>query len=111
IANSDSMKEDTNADSIDYPDELEDGEEDNDEDLEEDPSKEHEPEDDDDDDDTDDEDKESTKDGEEGEHPALAYSSVVPVVDHIPSAGHTEAFEMDESAPTPRSPQDRVPFS
>ncbi|GJU17101.1 hypothetical protein Tco_1145067 [Tanacetum coccineum] len=53
---SDSMEEDTDADSIDYPDEPEDGEEDDDEDPEEDPSEEHEPEDDDDDDDTDDED-------------------------------------------------------
>ncbi|GKG54713.1 hypothetical protein Tco_0560368, partial [Tanacetum coccineum] len=58
IADSDLMKEDTNADSIDYPDESEDGEEDNDEDPKEDPSEEHEPEDYDDDDDTDDKDKE-----------------------------------------------------
>ncbi|GJR71052.1 hypothetical protein Tco_0083417 [Tanacetum coccineum] len=42
---------------------------------------------------------------------APADSSVVPVVDHVPSAGDTEAFETDESAPTPRSPQTRVPFS
>ncbi|GJU37620.1 hypothetical protein Tco_1185974 [Tanacetum coccineum] len=97
----------TNADSIDYPDKPEDG----DEDLEEDPSKEHELEDDDDDDDTNDEDEDPTKDEEEGEHPALAYSSVVPIVDPIPSARDTKAFEMDESAPTSRSPQDRVPFS
>ncbi|GKG51691.1 hypothetical protein Tco_0544329, partial [Tanacetum coccineum] len=57
IANSDSMKEDTDEDSIDYPDEPEDGEEDDDdlsekhepedddEDPEEDPNEEHEPED------------------------------------------------------------------
>ncbi|GJT47983.1 hypothetical protein Tco_0974140 [Tanacetum coccineum] len=72
IADSDSMEEDTNADSIDYPDEPEDGEEDDDEDSEEDPeedpSEEREPEDDDDDDDTNDEDKEPTKDEEEEEH-------------------------------------------
>ncbi|GJV43330.1 hypothetical protein Tco_1427866 [Tanacetum coccineum] len=72
IANSDSMEEDTNADSIDYPDKPEDSEEDDDEDPEddpeEDPSEEHEPEDDDDDDDTDDEDEEPTKDEEEEEH-------------------------------------------
>ncbi|GJW43732.1 hypothetical protein Tco_0072531 [Tanacetum coccineum] len=108
IADSDSMEEDTDADSIDYPDEPEDGEEDDDEDPEEDPeedpSEEHEPEDDDDDDDTDD-------DEEEEEHLAPADSSVVPVVDPVPSAGDTEAFETDESAPTPRSPQTRVPFS
>ncbi|GKA84486.1 hypothetical protein Tco_0806081 [Tanacetum coccineum] len=111
IADSDSMEEDTDEDSIDYPDEPEDGEEDDDEDPEEDPSEEHKPEDDDDDDDTDDEDEEPTKDEEEEEHPALADSSVVPVVDPVPSAGDTEAFETDESAPTPRSPQTRVLFS
>ncbi|GJX54117.1 hypothetical protein Tco_0282486 [Tanacetum coccineum] len=49
--------------------------------------KEHEPEDDDDDDDTDDEDEEPTEDDEEEEHPTLTYSSVVPVVDPIPSVG------------------------
>ncbi|GJV46256.1 hypothetical protein Tco_1430792 [Tanacetum coccineum] len=111
IADSDSIEEDTDEDSIDYPDEPEDGEEDDDEDPEEDPSEEHEPEDDDDDDDTDDEDEEPTEDEEEEEHPAPADSSVVPVVDPVPSAGDTEAFETDESAPTPRSPQTRVPFS
>ncbi|GKF88859.1 hypothetical protein Tco_0262822, partial [Tanacetum coccineum] len=92
------MEEDTDADSIDYPDEPEDGEEDDDD---EDPSEEHEPEDDDDDDDTDDEE----------EHLAPADSSVVPVFDNVPLAGDTEAFETDESAPTPRSPQTKVPFS
>ncbi|GKA07887.1 hypothetical protein Tco_0687111 [Tanacetum coccineum] len=49
IADSDSMEDDTDADSIDYPDEPEDGEEDDDEDPEEDPSEEHDPEDDDED--------------------------------------------------------------
>ncbi|GKE44550.1 hypothetical protein Tco_1471834, partial [Tanacetum coccineum] len=86
IADSDSMEEDTDADSIDYPDEP-------------------------DDDDEDEEDEEPTEDEEEEEHLALADSFVVPVVDHVPSAGDTEAFETDESAPTPRSPQTRVPFS
>ncbi|GJZ29219.1 hypothetical protein Tco_0573866 [Tanacetum coccineum] len=38
----------------------------------------------------------------------MAYPSAVPVVDHVPSAGDTEAFETDESAPTPRSPQTRA---
>ncbi|GKC33103.1 hypothetical protein Tco_1040397 [Tanacetum coccineum] len=60
---------------------------------------------------SDDEDEEPTEDEEEEEHLALAYPSAVPVVDHVPSAGDTEAFETDESAPTPRSPQTRVPFS
>ncbi|GKG12050.1 hypothetical protein Tco_0346287 [Tanacetum coccineum] len=44
LADSDSMEDDTDADSIDYPDEPEDGEDD-DEDPEEDPSEEHESED------------------------------------------------------------------
>nr|GEV79842.1 putative reverse transcriptase domain-containing protein [Tanacetum cinerariifolium] len=49
IVDLDSMKEDTDEDSIDYTDEPEDGEKDDDEDPEEDPSEEHEPEDDDED--------------------------------------------------------------
>ncbi|GKD19164.1 hypothetical protein Tco_1208322 [Tanacetum coccineum] len=68
-----------------------------------------------DDDDTDDEDEEPFEedddDKEEEEHLALADSSVVPVVDHVPSAGDTKEFEMDESAPTPISPQTKVPFA
>ncbi|GKE35474.1 hypothetical protein Tco_1454796 [Tanacetum coccineum] len=88
------------------------------EDLEEDSEEEHadypadggdgdnEPFDDDDDDDTDNEDEEPFDDEgeEEEEHLALADSSAIPVVDPVPSAGDTEAFETDESAPTPRSP-------
>ncbi|GKF25350.1 hypothetical protein Tco_0081244 [Tanacetum coccineum] len=69
----------------------------------------------DDDDDINDEDKEPFEDEdddeEEEEHLALADSSVVPVVDLVPSAGDTEVFETDESAPTPRSPQTKVPFA
>ncbi|GJR00855.1 putative reverse transcriptase domain-containing protein [Tanacetum coccineum] len=109
IADSDSMEEDTNADSIDYPDEPEDGGEDDDKDPEEDPSEGNKPEDDDDDDDdTDDEDEEPTKDEEEGEHLAPTDSSAVPVVDPVLLAGDTEVFDTDESAPTPRSPQTRA---
>ncbi|GJV09555.1 hypothetical protein Tco_1347211 [Tanacetum coccineum] len=115
IADLDSMEEDTDEDSIDYPDEPDDGEEDDDEDPEEDPeedpSEEHEPEDDDDDDDTDDEDEEPTEDEDEEEHIAPVDSSAIPIVDLVPSAGDTKAFETDESAPTPGSPQTRVPFS
>ncbi|GJW91277.1 putative reverse transcriptase domain-containing protein [Tanacetum coccineum] len=74
-----------------------------------------EPSDDDDDDDTDDEDEEPFEDEgddeEEEEHLAPADSSAIPVVDPVPSAGDTEAFETDESAPIPRSSQIRVPFS
>nr|GEV30673.1 reverse transcriptase domain-containing protein [Tanacetum cinerariifolium] len=71
--------------------------------------------DDDDDDDADDEDEEAFEDeddaeGEE-EHLALSDSSTVPVVDLVPSAGDTEVFETDESAPTPKSPQIIVPPS
>ncbi|GJR19454.1 hypothetical protein Tco_0967981 [Tanacetum coccineum] len=70
---------------------------------------------DDDDDDTDDEDEEPFEDvdddEEEEEHLALADSSVIPVVDRVPSAEDTEPFETDESAPTPRSPQTKVPFA
>ncbi|GJT05580.1 hypothetical protein Tco_0840042 [Tanacetum coccineum] len=71
--------------------------------------------DDDDDDDTDDEDEEPFEDEdddeEEEEHLAPADSSAIPIVDPVPSAGDTEAFETDESAPTPRSPQTKVPFA
>ncbi|GJZ34994.1 hypothetical protein Tco_0580811 [Tanacetum coccineum] len=66
---------------------------------------------DDDDDDTDDEDEEASDDEEEEEHLAPTDSSIVPVVDPIPSAEDTEAFETDESAPTPRSPQTKAPLS
>ncbi|GKD05804.1 hypothetical protein Tco_1180778, partial [Tanacetum coccineum] len=73
----------------------------------EDPSEEHEPEDDD-DDDTDNEDEEPTEDEEDEEHLAPADSSMVPIVDHVPLVGDTEAFKTDESAPIPISPQTRA---
>ncbi|GKC78698.1 hypothetical protein Tco_1129472 [Tanacetum coccineum] len=99
-----------------------------DEDPEEDPEEDHtdypadggdgddEPsDDDDDDDDTDDEDEEPFEDEdddeEEEEHLAPADSSAIPIVDPVPSAGDTKAFETNESAPTPRSPQTKVPFA
>ncbi|GKE77695.1 hypothetical protein Tco_1543815, partial [Tanacetum coccineum] len=63
-----------------------------------------------DDNDTDGEDEEASNDEEEEEHLAPADSSDVPAVDLIPSAGDTEEFETDESTPTPRSPQTKVPF-
>ncbi|GJX71555.1 hypothetical protein Tco_0308726 [Tanacetum coccineum] len=50
-------------------------------------------------------------DEEEEEHLAPADSSIIPIVDPVPSAGDTEAFETDESAPTPRPPQIRIPFA
>ncbi|GKE23800.1 hypothetical protein Tco_1435312, partial [Tanacetum coccineum] len=70
--------------------------------------------DDNDDDDTDDEDEEPFEDeddDEEEEHLAPADSSAIPIVNLVPSARDTEAFETDESAPTPRSPQIRIPFA
>ncbi|GJZ09812.1 putative reverse transcriptase domain-containing protein [Tanacetum coccineum] len=54
---------------------------------------------------------EDEDDDEEEEHPALANSSAIPVVDLVPSVRDIEAFETDESAPTPRSPQTKVPFA
>ncbi|GKB01788.1 hypothetical protein Tco_0829832 [Tanacetum coccineum] len=61
--------------------------------------------DDDDDDDTGDEDEEPFEDEEddeeEEEHLAPADSPAVPVIDPVPSAEDTEAFETDEAAPTP----------
>nr|GFD38744.1 hypothetical protein [Tanacetum cinerariifolium] len=50
-------------------------------------------------------------DEEEEEHLASADSSVVPIVDPVPLAGDTVAFETDESAPTPRPPLTIIPFS
>ncbi|GKG28208.1 hypothetical protein Tco_0406535, partial [Tanacetum coccineum] len=67
------------------------------------------------DDDTDDDDEEPFEDEEddeeEEEHLAPADSSAIPIVDPVPSAGDTEAFETDESAPTLRPPQIRIPFA
>ncbi|GJW55934.1 hypothetical protein Tco_0100019 [Tanacetum coccineum] len=94
----DDVQEDPEEDHTDYPADEEDGDEPSDDD-------------DDDDDDTCDEDEEPTEDEEEEEHIAPADPFAVPVVDPVPSAGDTEAFETDESAPTPGSPQTRVPFS
>ncbi|GJS73786.1 reverse transcriptase domain-containing protein [Tanacetum coccineum] len=62
--------------------------------------------DDDDDDDTDDEDKEPFEDEEEEEHLAPADSPAAPVIDHVPSAEDTEAFERGgiPSPPLPPPP-------
>ncbi|GKC65950.1 putative reverse transcriptase domain-containing protein, partial [Tanacetum coccineum] len=94
---------------------------DSDDDPKEDPEEDHADypadggDDDDDDDDTDDEDEEPFEDEdddeEEEEHLVLADSYVVPVVDHAPSTKDTKAFETDESVPTPRLPQTKVPFA
>nr|GEV03119.1 putative reverse transcriptase domain-containing protein [Tanacetum cinerariifolium] len=62
--------------------------------------------DDDDDDDTGDEDEEPFKDEEDDEeeekHLTLVDSSIVPIVDLVPPAGDTEAFETDEAWKTVR---------
>ncbi|GJW85031.1 hypothetical protein Tco_0158176, partial [Tanacetum coccineum] len=99
IADSDSMKEDTDEDSIDYPDEPEDGEEDNDKDLEEDPeedpSEEHEPEDDDEDPEEDpNEEHEPEDEDAKKEEPSEGSND-------------TEPFEEDEIAVTPPPPRHR----
>ncbi|GKG59688.1 hypothetical protein Tco_0607316, partial [Tanacetum coccineum] len=57
------------------------------------------------DDDDADDDEEPLEDEEEEDHLAPADSSAIPAVDPVPSARDTEAFETDESAPTPRPPQ------
>ncbi|GKB68861.1 hypothetical protein Tco_0930273 [Tanacetum coccineum] len=55
---------------------------------------------DDDDDDDDDTDEEPFEDEEEEEHLASVDSPAAPVIDPVPSAKDTEAFETDEAAPT-----------
>ncbi|GJX27578.1 hypothetical protein Tco_0233874 [Tanacetum coccineum] len=85
IVDSDLMEDDTDADSIDYPDEPGTNDEDEDEDPEEDPSKEHEP------------GNEDAKEDESSE-----------------DSDETESFEENETAakpPPPRSPLTRIPFS
>ncbi|GKG25581.1 hypothetical protein Tco_0398727, partial [Tanacetum coccineum] len=95
VANSDPKKdpkEDPKEDHADYPADREDND---DEPFDEDDN----------DDDTDDEDEEPFEDEddneEEEEHLAPADSPAIPIVDHIPSDGDTEAFETNEDAPTP----------
>ncbi|GJT48703.1 hypothetical protein Tco_0974860 [Tanacetum coccineum] len=83
IADSDLMEDDTDTDSIDYPDEP--GTDDEDEDPEEDPSKEHEPED------------EGAKEDESSED----SNETEPF----------EENETAATPPPPRSPQIRIPFS
>nr|GEU62847.1 putative reverse transcriptase domain-containing protein [Tanacetum cinerariifolium] len=61
--------------------------------------------------DGDDEPSNDDDDDEEEEHLASADSFAVPIFDPVPSAGDTEAFETDESAPAPKSSQIIVPPS
>ncbi|GJZ45069.1 hypothetical protein Tco_0592665 [Tanacetum coccineum] len=84
IIDSDLMENNTDADSIDYPDEPGTDDEDENEDPEEDPSKEHQPK------------NEDAKEDESSE-----------------DSDETEPFEENETAaipPPPRSPQTRIPF-
>ncbi|GKE76718.1 hypothetical protein Tco_1542838, partial [Tanacetum coccineum] len=81
------LEEDLEEDHVDYP---ADGGDDNDE-----------PFDDEDNDEDDEPFEDEDDDGEEEEHLASADSPAIPIVDPIPSARDTEAFETDETAPTP----------
>ncbi|GKG42939.1 hypothetical protein Tco_0479623, partial [Tanacetum coccineum] len=65
----------------------------------------------DDDEDDDDDVEEDEENEEEEEHLAPTDLSVIPIVDLVPSAEDTKVFETDESAPTPRPPQIRIPFA
>ncbi|GKD89034.1 hypothetical protein Tco_1364541, partial [Tanacetum coccineum] len=49
--------------------------------------------------------EEEDDDDEEEEHLAPADSSTIPTIDPVPSAEDTEAFEANESAPTPPPPR------
>ncbi|GJY27228.1 hypothetical protein Tco_0401954 [Tanacetum coccineum] len=95
IVDSNSMEEDIDEDSINYLDELEDGEEDDDEDPEEVLSKEHEPEDNDEDPEEDPNEEHEPKDEDTKEKE--------------PSEGsdETKPFEEDETAITPTPPRHR----
>ncbi|GJR04983.1 putative reverse transcriptase domain-containing protein [Tanacetum coccineum] len=99
-------EEDPDEDHADYPADGGDDDDEPSDDDDDEPSDNN-----DDDDDTNDEDEEASDDDEEEEHLAPADSSAVPAIDPVPSDGDTEAFETDESASTPRSPQTKVPFS
>ncbi|GJZ39555.1 hypothetical protein Tco_0586118 [Tanacetum coccineum] len=77
------------------------------EDPEEDPADRGDNDDDESSDDHDDDDDEEEDEEEGEEHLDLADSFVVPIDEPVPSAKDTEAFETDESAPTPPSPRPR----
>ncbi|GKF28298.1 hypothetical protein Tco_0094640, partial [Tanacetum coccineum] len=84
-------EEDSKEDHADYP---ADGGDDDDK-----PSDDDDDDDDTDDDDTDDDDEEPFEGEEEEEHLALADSPATPVIDLVPSAEDTKAFETNEAAP------------
>ncbi|GJU39229.1 hypothetical protein Tco_1192186 [Tanacetum coccineum] len=102
IANSDSMEEDTDEDSIDYLDEPGTDDEDEDKDPEEDPNEEHDPE---------DEDEDLEEDPNEEHEPEDEDARED---ESFEDYDKTEPFEENETAatpPPPRSPQTRIPFS
>ncbi|GKD89884.1 hypothetical protein Tco_1365391, partial [Tanacetum coccineum] len=110
IADSDLIEDDTDTDSIDYPDEPR--TDDEDEDPEEDPSEEHDPEEDPSEEhDPEDEDEDPEEDPSEEHEPGDEDAK-----EDEPSedSDETKPFEENETAatpPPPRSPQTRVPFS
>ncbi|GKC83113.1 hypothetical protein Tco_1138830, partial [Tanacetum coccineum] len=118
IADSDSIEDDTDTGSIDYPDKPVTGDEDpEDEDPEEDPSEEHDPEDDDEDLKEDLSEEHDLEDEDPEEDPSEEHEPEdEDVKEDEPSedSDETEPFEENETAatpPPPRSPQTRVPFS
>nr|GFA17296.1 hypothetical protein [Tanacetum cinerariifolium] len=54
---------------------------------------------------------EDEEDDKEEEHLASADLSAVPIVDPVLPAGNTEALEVDEPTPTPKSPHIIIPLS
>ncbi|GKE44894.1 hypothetical protein Tco_1472178, partial [Tanacetum coccineum] len=120
IADSDLMEDDTDSDSIDYPDEpMTEDEDPEDEDEDEDPNEEHDPEDDDKDPEEDSNDEHDPKDEDEDpeEDPSKEHEPEdEDAKDDEPfeDSDETELFEENKTAATPlppRSPQTRVPFS
>ncbi|GKE84864.1 hypothetical protein Tco_1558606, partial [Tanacetum coccineum] len=122
IADSDLMEDDTDTDSIDYPDEPgtdDEDPEDEDEDPEEDPSEEHDPEDEDEDPEEDPSEEYDPEDEDEDpeEDPSEEHESGdgdAKEDEPFEDSDKIEPFEENETAvtpPPPRSPQTRVPFS
>ncbi|GKE36130.1 hypothetical protein Tco_1455452 [Tanacetum coccineum] len=95
IADSNPMEDDTDADSIDYPNEPGTNNEDEDEDPEEDPSKEHHPE---------DEDEDPEEDPSEEHEPEDEDAKED---DSFEDSDKTEPFEENETAATPPPPRHR----
>ncbi|GKD30702.1 hypothetical protein Tco_1241480 [Tanacetum coccineum] len=99
-----------------YVAESDPSEEDPKEDLKEDPKEDpieypaDEGDDDDDDDDDYDYEDNDEEDKEEEEYLALADSTILPAINHVPLAKDTKAFETDESTPTPIIPSPPLPL-